>query len=72
MPCSVDLINIFRKSADVPAIVEQVIEMDPLPKAIWMQQGIVNESAATVARERGIFVVMNRCIKVDHANFLHQ
>lgn len=72
LPCSVDLINIFRKSDDVPAIVEQVLEMDPLPKAIWMQQGIVNERAAAVAGESGIFVVMDRCIKVDHANFLQQ
>jgi len=72
LPRSVDLINIFRKSTEVPAIIDQVMEMDPLPRAIWMQQGIVNESAAAVARDKGIFVVMDRCIKVDHANLLHR
>lgn len=72
LPCPVDLVNIFRKSADVPAVVDQVVEMDPLPRAIWMQQGIVNEKAAAVARDNGIFVVMDRCIKVDHENLLRR
>lgn len=70
LPYPVDLVNIFRRPEDVPAIVDQVIKMDLLPRAIWMQQGIVSESAAAVARDCGIFVVMDRCIKVDHANLL--
>ncbi|MGW8193140.1 MAG: CoA-binding protein [Desulforhopalus sp.] len=70
LPCPVDLVNIFRRSSDVPAIVEQAVEMVPLPRAIWMQQGIINEAAAELARSRDMFVVMDRCIKVDHANLL--
>lgn len=70
LPQPIDLVNIFRKSSDVPAIVEQAVALDPLPRAIWMQQGIINEAAAALARSRGMFVVMDRCIKVDHSNLL--
>lgn len=67
----VDIVDIFRKSEDVLSVVEQVVTvMSPLPRAVWMQQGIINEAAAELARSRGIFVVMDRCIKVDHNNLL--
>jgi hypothetical protein len=51
-------------------VVEQVIELNPLPRAVWMQQGIINEAAAELARSKGIYVVMDRCIKVDHNTLL--
>ena len=70
IPFPVDIVDIFRKSEDVLPIVEQLIELQPLPRAVWMQQGIVNEAAAELARSKGIFVVMDRCIKVDHHNLL--
>lgn len=70
IPYRIDIVNIFRKSEDVLPIVEQLIELNPLPRAVWMQEGIVNEAAADLARRKGIFVVMNRCIKVDHDNLL--
>jgi hypothetical protein len=70
IPRSIDIVDIFRKSEDVLQVVEQVIEMKPLPRAVWMQQGIINEAAADLARSKGIFVVMNRCIKVDHNTLL--
>jgi hypothetical protein len=70
IPDSVDIVDIFRKSEDVLQVVEQVIEMNPLPRAVWMQQGIINEAAADLARGKGIFVVMDRCIKVDHSTLL--
>ncbi len=70
IPDPVDIVDIFRKSEDVKGVVEQVVQMNPLPKAIWMQQGIVNEEAAALARQHGIIVVMDRCIKIDHQNFL--
>jgi predicted CoA-binding protein len=70
IPFPVDIVDIFRKSEDVLPIVEQLIELKPLPRAVWMQQGIVNEAAAELARSKGIFVVMDRCIKVDHHNLL--
>jgi hypothetical protein len=70
IPHAIDIVDIFRKSEDVLQVVEQVIEMNPLPRAVWMQQGIMNETAADLARGKGIFVVMNRCIKVDHNTLL--
>ena len=70
IPQSIDIVDIFRKSEDILPIVQQLIELNPLPRAVWMQQGIINEAAAELARKNGIFVVMDRCIKVDHKNFL--
>jgi len=72
VPHSIDLIDIFRKSEDVLQVVERVIELDPLPRAIWMQEGIINKAAAELASQKGIFVVMDRCVKVDHYNLLRR
>jgi predicted CoA-binding protein len=69
VPHKIDIVDIFRRSEDILPIVAQALECNPLPKAIWMQQGIVNEAAAEIAREKGLYVVMDRCIKVDHRNF---
>ncbi len=72
LPFSIDIINIFRKSEDVMQIVEEALALHHPPKAIWMQQGIRSEEAAQLARSKGIFVVMDRCIKIDHANLIHR
>ncbi len=66
----IDIVDIFRKSEDVLPIVEQLLELQPLPRAVWMQQGIINEAAAELAGKKGVMVVMDRCIKVDHYNLL--
>lgn len=66
----IEIVNIFRRSEDVLPVVQQLLELQPLPKAVWMQQGIVNEVAANLARKKGLMVVMDRCIKVDHENLL--
>lgn len=70
VPFPIDIVDIFRNSADVLPIVEQAVQCAPLPKAIWMQQGVINEPAAQLARDKGLFVVMDRCIKIDHQNLL--
>lgn len=72
LPCSVDIIDIFRKSRDVLPLVQEIIKLPELPRAIWMQQGVVNEEAADLARSHGILVIMDRCIKVDHQNLIKQ
>ena len=64
VPHKIDLVDIFRRSEDIPPIVEDAVTLDV--QAVWMQQGIVNDSAAELARNNGVFVVMDRCIKVDH------
>ncbi len=68
LPFAIDIVDIFRKSEDVLPIVVEALALQNLPKAIWMQKGIKNEEAAELARNQGIMVVMDRCIKVDHEN----
>lgn len=60
----VDIVDIFRRPADVPPHVEDAIAAGA--KAVWMQVGIVNEEAAARAREAGLEVVMDRCTMVEH------
>ena len=67
IPEPVDIIDVFRRSEDILPIVQQALEMKPLPALIWLQQGIVNTEAAELARARGLGVVMDRCLKVEHA-----
>ena len=62
----VDMVDIFRASEHVPAIVEQVLRMQPRPQVIWMQLGIRNDAAARLAEDNGIKVVMNRCPKIEY------
>ncbi len=66
VPHRIDIVNIFRKSEDVQPIVEDAVTIGT--QAVWMQQGISSDSGADLARSNGIFVVMNRCIKIDHSN----
>ena len=66
----IEIIDIFRRSEDVLPIVEQALQLAPLPKVIWLQQGIINQEAAQIARDKGVYVVMDRCIKIDHSNFI--
>jgi uncharacterized protein len=63
-PGDVDVVDIFRKSQDTIPVVESAIRKGV--KAVWMQEGIVNEEAAKKAREAGIIVVMNRCMLKEH------
>ncbi len=64
VPDKVEIVDIFRRASDVPPIVEQAIKIGA--RAVWMQEGIVNEDAALMARQAGIAVVMDRCIRKVH------
>ena len=64
IPEKVDVVQIFRRSEDVPPIVESAIKIGA--KAVWMQEGIVNEEAAQRAREAGLQVVMDACMRATH------
>ena len=64
VPEPVDMVDIFRRSEDVPPVVEQAIQIGA--RYVWMQDGIVNESAAAKARAAGIAVVMNTCTMREH------
>lgn len=66
---TVEIVDIFRPSADVPTIVEEAVRLKELydkPYVIWMQLGIINEQAAATARAAGLTVVMNRCMMQEH------
>lgn len=60
----IDIVNVFRKSADVPPIVDEAVVMDA--QAIWLQLGITHEASAAFALEMGLVVVQDRCIKIEH------
>jgi signal transduction histidine kinase/predicted CoA-binding protein len=64
IPDPIDVVLVFRPSEDVPPIVEQAIAIDA--KVVWMQLGIVNESAAASARNAGLEVVMDTCMRAEH------
>jgi predicted CoA-binding protein len=64
LPIKPDLVNVFRLPKFIPAIVEEMIQLEL--KNLWVQQGIVNLEAATLAESAGIHVVMDRCIMVEH------
>ena len=66
---TIEIVDIFRRSEDVPPIVEQVVQLkklNGLPHVMWMQLGIVNEQAAEIARKAGLIVVMDRCMRQEH------
>jgi predicted CoA-binding protein len=69
IPENVDVVDIFRRSEDVPAVVNDAITKKRL-KVIWMQSGIYNEAAERKAIENGIDVVFNRCMMVEHRHLL--
>lgn len=60
----IDIVNVFRRPEFVSEVVDQAIQLK-VP-AIWMQEEVINEAAAEKARQRGIFVVMDRCILKEH------
>ena len=64
VPGPIEIVDIFRRPEYVPDIVEAAIRRNA--KVIWMQEGVVHESAAERAREAGLDVVMDRCILKEH------
>jgi predicted CoA-binding protein len=60
----VEVVDIFRRAEEAPGIVDQAIAIGA--RVIWMQEGIVNEAAAQKAREAGLLVVMDRCMRKEH------
>lgn len=65
IPEPIDMVDVFRRSDAVPAIVEEAIAVGA--KSIWLQEGVIHEEAAATARSAGLSVVMDRCILKEHA-----
>lgn len=64
VPEAVDIVDIFRRKEDVPAIVDEAIAQNA--KVVWMQLEITHDAAAEKAKAAGLQVVMDRCTKVEH------
>lgn len=65
IPDNVDVVDIFRRSEDVPTVVEDTLKKEGI-KVIWMQEGIYSKEAEDLAIEKGISAVYNRCMKAEH------
>ncbi len=65
VPVPIDMVDVFRNSAAAGDAVDDALALDPLPRVIWMQLGVINEAAAGRARAKGVSVVMNRCPAIE-------
>jgi uncharacterized protein len=68
VPEKIDVVQVFRKPEDVPPVVDSAIKVGA--KAVWMQEGIVHEAAAQKAREAGLQVVMDACMRATHRRLI--
>jgi predicted CoA-binding protein len=67
LPVVPDIVDVFRRGSDIPSVIDEVLAIGA--KTIWVQLGIWNEEAAYYGESKGLTVVMDRCIKVEHARF---
>ncbi|MDI6709648.1 MAG: CoA-binding protein [Thermoanaerobacterales bacterium] len=69
IPEPVDIVNVFRRSEETPAVVEDAVPLRP--RAVWLQLGIASTEAAGRAAAAGLPIVMDRCLMVEHRRLLH-
>lgn len=67
LPVAPDIVDVFRRHDDLPGVAQEAI--DAGAKALWLQLGSWNEEAAAIAEHAGLSVVMDRCVKIEHARF---
>jgi predicted CoA-binding protein len=68
VPGPIDIVNVFRRPEHTPPIAEAAVAVRA--KTLWLQLGIANDEAAEIAREAGVTVIMDRCIKVEDSILL--
>jgi len=68
VPVAVDIVNVFRVPAAVPEIAQEAIAIGA--GTLWCQFGVINEEGAQLAEDGGVTVIMDRCLKVEHARYL--
>ncbi|MGE3636518.1 MAG: CoA-binding protein [Sandaracinaceae bacterium] len=66
----VDIVDVFRRSSDVAAHLEEILAMRPLPRTVWLQLGIRDEATADALIAQGIDVVQDRCTLADHRRWI--
>lgn len=69
LPGPVDIVDVFRRSEHIPAHVDDILAMQPWPKVVWFQSGIINDEVARQLEAKGIRVVQDRCTYADHRRF---
>ncbi|KQQ03967.1 MULTISPECIES: CoA-binding protein [unclassified Rathayibacter] len=67
LPVVPDIVDVFRKASDIPSVIDDVVAIGA--PTVWVQLGIWNQEAAEYGESKGLTVVMDRCIKVEHARF---
>jgi predicted CoA-binding protein len=68
VPVPVDIVNVFRAPAALPAIADDAVRIRA--GNLWCQFGVINDEGARIAEAGGVSVVMDRCIKVEHARYI--
>jgi predicted CoA-binding protein len=66
VPVAIDMVDIFKNSEAAGGVVDEALQLDLLPKVIWMQLTVRNDAAALRAEAKGVQVVMNRCPKMEY------
>lgn len=69
LPGVPDLVDVFRRRQDLPAVLDEVLALPPGVRTLWLQFGLYDEDVARRAEAAGLTVVMDRCLKVEHARF---
>jgi len=67
LPVVPDLVDVFRRREELGAVLADVLALSPRPSTLWLQLGLADDQVAAAAESAGIAVVMDRCLKVDHA-----
>jgi len=66
----IDLVDVFRRPEFLIEHAKEILKMKPLPKYVWFQLGIVNDEAAKMLEDKGIKVVQDECIMVEHSRYM--
>ncbi|MDN3495894.1 CoA-binding protein [Planococcus sp. APC 4015] len=67
LPVVPDIVDVFRRDQDLPGVAQEAVDVGA--KTLWLQLGSWNEDAAKIAEDAGLSVVMDRCVKIEHARF---
>ncbi|MDN3353592.1 CoA-binding protein [Actinomadura sp. DC4] len=68
VPDKVDVVNVFRAPSALPGIAREAVEIGA--NALWCQFGVINEEGAGIAEDAGLTVIMDRCLKIEHARYV--